>query len=518
MKTLRILSLFCIAVFMFSCEKEMEKELKMTEVVFGIAHVEPLVVKDGHLSPICVEDMVPVRAEIDIDGTIYDLEIFELNGRLYTQAIKLPAKAGYEVKTCIVYNKDDVEIMATPLKNSTFADFVVKPVSFYFDCVDVEKLEVDIEVLCYTPALTYEFGFNWMEFQQIVVREMCFYGDLCIKDVDDYFIKGSPYIDDFIKEQYVFDLPALFEIRYMINGNELTSKTFSNINWIDDEWIFTGPLCIQYPDRINIRDVFTFELWVWVRVGDGFERKHFHTWTVVDDEKIITDEFGVVDFVIGNCLVDPAEEIFVFPPYMNLPVSAVADIDFDLEADGYWVLDIKSVDPVAWGYDFPTSGEYLGWCGDGYRNIEEGEHTFNIYSSLDNVLRPWPDYMPVTLQSLAKVNWLMNNLSDYGYPELTGMFVEAESLDISVQLAKDLQHAIWIILGFDPDNSLWPGTNQGGGAPSQDAKDMAFDAKDMGGFVPLPGGYAAILMVENDPVVAVAEPILSQLIFTMVDP
>ncbi len=530
MKTLRIVSLLIVAALMFSCEKDVKDEVKTGEVSFGISHLDPMNAKDDAVTPTpdCPIDMVPVKASIKIDGIDdpFTPDVFYLNGELYTQALRFEVLdeingTTYTITDFVLLNAEGNPIMATPKKDSDFAQYLTDPVlnalNLNFTVNAFKKTEKQIEVLCYMEH-TYEyFGYNWFLIDEIIVREMCFFGDLCHKD--PVFFEGTIYdeVFDLENSNYPFDLPALFEVRVSKENQQWIYQNY------DENNNFIAPLCVKYPDLVkNEVETFTFELWVYVPVGDGVELVLFDTWVLPEDNGVLDwspylNEFDVVEFVIGNCNYDISDVNF-YPPWQNLPETADANIQFDLESDGYWTINVQSVSPDATGYDFPTSGTYLGWCGDAYQTIDPGLHTFNLYSSM-NVIRPWPTGMTtnITLESLAKVNWLMNNLTDFGYPALTGMFVEPDDLEITVQEAKDLQHAIWLILGFDPDNSQWPGTSQGGGTPTTEANTMAGAASDKGDFVPLPGGYAAVLMVANDDQ-GNPDPANNQLIFTVVDP
>jgi hypothetical protein len=79
------------------------------------------------------------------------------------------------------------------------------------------KVEIPVEVLCFLPSVYDKFGFIWFEITEIVVREFCFFGDVCAN--------GDPYTpSDFEGSAYeafglAVDMHAIYEIRVFKNGD-----------------------------------------------------------------------------------------------------------------------------------------------------------------------------------------------------------------------------------------------------------------------------------------------------------
>ena len=526
MKTLRLLGLLLIAGVLFSCEKDIEKDNVKQEVVFGIEHVAPFL-KDGHPDAFdipCPEDLNPVTAHIKIEGieTPFTPDVFFVDGKLYTQSIMLDPGT-YTVEKFLLKNDGGDIIMATPMAGSEYAEYVDTEITFQFVVDAFVKKEVYVEVLCFMEADYTNFGFIWFEIGRIVVHEIPFFGDFCMKDASEYAESYYALQSGFPGEGY-FDAKAIFQIVVKRNGEEVLNSPFSNVD--ENGVIVNQPLLVQYPMDLNETNTYELELWIYVKVGDNYEYVHFHTWTLEDDEEIPTDDFGVVDFVLGSCAYMPADETLVLPPYHNLPLRATVSIFAEegsiYDNGAYWDLTVVELFPSG-SYDFPPAdGEiYLGWCGDATTPLSSGTYDFFVYSSLNNseYYRPWPAGLEdvVTLEDLAQVNWLFNNLTKFGYPALTDMFVHEDDFSgVTNQQGRDLQHAIWMLLGTYPADPGWPLQAQGGGPVSADAYDMYNAANDKGDFVPLPGGYAAVLMVVDDDGVPNFEEY--QLVFTVVDP
>ena len=82
-------------------------------------------------------------------------------------------------------------------------------------------------------------------------------------------------------------------------------------------------LCIQYADYDLQENLFDFELWIKVDNNGVFEYVYMHTWTFMDDQTIVPlyneelGEDGVVEFVLGDCVVTPTDLLLAPWPWIN---------------------------------------------------------------------------------------------------------------------------------------------------------------------------------------------------------
>ena len=134
--------------------------------------------------------LVPTIAEIVIDGTTYYPKVFYLNGNLYTQAIKLGVSQGstqnYTVSKFLLRTAiDGPVVMAIPQKGSDYEAYLSRgeAVSFDITVTAFDKIEVEVEVLCYQPSEHEQFGFNWFNINQLVIKSICFFGDFCMPSI-----------------------------------------------------------------------------------------------------------------------------------------------------------------------------------------------------------------------------------------------------------------------------------------------------------------------------------------------
>jgi hypothetical protein len=164
-----------------------------------------------------------------------------------------------------------------------------------------KKAQLEIEVLCFQDHLYTNFGFFWFHITEIVVREMCFFGDLCLNGnggvypawvPSDYW--GSLYDANGTQE----DEAAIFKVKAFKEG--VLFEEFSNASWYG----IGAPLCVTYPDKLGVIEVFTFEIWVYVKTLSGFDYQFYHSFTVIDGEVWVTGADGIVDFAIGTCSPD----------------------------------------------------------------------------------------------------------------------------------------------------------------------------------------------------------------------
>jgi hypothetical protein len=115
-----------------------------------------------------------------------------------------------------------------------------------------------------------------------------------------------------------------------------------------------------------------------------------------------------------------------------------------------------------------------------------GTHNVNVYSSVNST--DWPQGIPVISEQISMVNWLFNNMDDYG--------IEMESMTDNE--GDVLQSAIWKLLSGIPTTGL--------------ALQMANDAATHGDFVPFPGQMAAVLFMKSN------LPLSFQMSFTIIQP
>jgi hypothetical protein len=265
---------------------------------------------------LCDETLVIHHAKVTIDGLVYNPLTFELNGMLYTQSIKLDAGT-YVLEEFILMTEDDIPVKATPMWDSEYAHFVSPSLGDPDNPVEIiitpfEKSEFDIEVLCYIPAEIDNFGFEWFEITEITILEQCFFGDICIDDFEDY--AGSLYYP------LTVDEVAIYKIK--VFRDDVLIDVFYNTDVINDEMVFISPLCIEYANYDQEDNVFDFELWIYAynEFDDVVDYYHYYTWTFNNFDLIVPPydpdypeiSDGVVDFVLGDCVLDT--------PDLQLPI------------------------------------------------------------------------------------------------------------------------------------------------------------------------------------------------------
>jgi len=491
MKT-KLFLLMLIAVTLFSCQKEKDDSATTQEVSFTATQIDPGAGLKGtsDWDWKCDATLNPDYAEIELyDGTglvligTYRPLIFTLDGKLYTQAIKL-APGTYTVSKFLVmddnntpsdYTDDDI-YMATPATAALYSQYTNPDVRFTFEVLEFQKAEIPVEVLCFIPAEYTGFGFDWFVITEIVVREQCFFGDICVKHLADY--EGSNYEEQSTGLQ--IDMPAIFRVD--VYKNNVFVESYTN-NTLAQDYGVGAPVCVQYADVIGSTDVFTFELYIMVKQGNAFPFVLFKTLTFNDIWNIEDGADNVYDFVLGMCNLTDAD--LELAPWQNLPGWANVTIDNPGTLESYWDITFNSFNPAG-TYDI-VLGLTEGWCGDEFTTIGDGTFDAAIYTSLNDA--NWPAGMPFTLAQIAKINWLVNHLPDFGYSIGNTGVGEGDAI----------QKAIWNI----NRNAAYYGGN---------SATMYTAASTHGDFLPLPGGWAAVLIIKDN------DPDTYQLLFTVVDP
>lgn len=477
--------IFLSLLLLTNCKKDnKEADVKSQgEIVF--AAIDANLDKSDVFDIECLEDVVVTHARINLDGTFYYPEVFELAGKLYTQSLKLDLGTytilEFSLMTGIPGDGiPDVVVKSTPMWDSHYAQFLTPGYGLgddlfeTFEVFAFEKAEFDVEVLCYIEAAYTGFGFEWFDITEMTIREQCFFGDFCIKDVNQY--ANSMYSWDGSVD---IDEVAIFKIVATYNY----ADPVEYYNFVDGEYV--SPLCIEYADYDMVVDNYKFELWIYVTYEEGWDYVLFHTWEFQDDYMIPAGDDGVVDFVLGNCVMDTPD--LLLPPWMNLPMGTEFDFTLSNGANGassYWDIAIANVPD---GYDI-WNGDYAGWCADEGVTIGAGLHCMNAMSSLypENLPDYWLTTLPsgpdalTRLDAICAANWLWNNEGDYVYT------------------INQMQNALWNLFNNKAVSGI--------------AKTMADDARDHCDFSPLPGGWAAIFFAPCDASNAL------QMTFFVVDP
>lgn len=542
MKKLFVLVL--ISVLVFGCKKDIQEDPvanNEAEVSFQINLLDPGTTKDWPCKLDSEGNLLePEYAEIDLyDGTttytFYPL-VFRIGGVLYTQNIKLMLPPGVSVSTMQVTKfllwddgntptpipdpapyyggtGDDEIVMGTPLSGSTYEVYITPAYRFAYQ-IGIEafkKFEFPVEVLCYIDDYYLEFGFDWFSITEIVIREECFFGDICIKDVSTttgYGMPGSPYLLQ-NNGQIDLDMPAIMKIYVKdANGDNVPFSPFTNLP--DDGngpyWV-GGPLCINWPDNLQIdNEIFDIEIWIMVMDGDynpPFAYNLFWTGTL-SEEGVLYDAAGtevpagvdgIIEVVLGECNLSATDIQLV--PYQNLPATCSMQTS-SAYAPGpsgtYFDVTLSNLQTGPGPWDI-AAGTYGVYCGDQDLTIYVPYSYPNtlVFGSLD------PSVLPATLPAefiagLDEANWLMNNLDNYPTAQWN-----------------DIQWALWLLMDDNPlPDSYVPG-------PSTIANLMATDAGQYGsGFLPLPGGWAAVIFHAENPNSPGTYNV--QVVFTFVDP
>jgi uncharacterized protein YcfL len=190
-----------IALAFAGCQKdEFNTSVVQQELVFGIELIDPVSLKNDPWNYTCYTDedgnlLEPAIAQIEIKDkdnnvTIYYPPVYYLNDKLFSQSIKLNT-GDYTITKFLLWTEHPVSgsnpkiVMATPETNAEFSEYVSPSVPFDFPVGSFVKTEINIEVLCFLPQEYDSFGFTWLELTEIVVRELCFFGDICANGEDE---------------------------------------------------------------------------------------------------------------------------------------------------------------------------------------------------------------------------------------------------------------------------------------------------------------------------------------------
>lgn len=324
MKTKIISLLIIIAIAVVSCQKDENNKLaKLQEVTFGIELVE---FNDLKSTPDCPTDgqgnlLIPTIAEIEINSTTYYVDVYMVSGKYYTQAFKLGVDGNpYSVSKFILWTAHPVNfpnavmVMAMPEFNSEYAQYLTagsKTVPFEIVVGAFTKVEIPIEVLCFQPSVYDKFGFFWFDITEIIIKEFCFFGDICANDNpwEPADFEGSPYsISPYV---IAVDMPAIFQIHvFRADGVTPVPALPVGANIFSSFGDPTKTVCAKFPDLIRTYNE-SFKMKLFVMIPPAFNYVEFATFDVVESNIGVwsiqrngtnaLNQFNAVDFAIGTC-------------------------------------------------------------------------------------------------------------------------------------------------------------------------------------------------------------------------
>jgi len=260
----------------------------------------------------------------------------------------------------MVYDIDDNLIWAAPMEGSHYAllwglDGLEKT----FTVKAFKKNSISVDVLCWEEYSYKDFGFNWFDFQEVTIKTMCFFGDVCTKFYDDFYNHpGSPYYGS---TSDGYDMPAIFKV--LIKTPDGTVINDENLN-SNASWFGEGkPLCIEYPDFGDTQEKYYFEIHLaypdnsyhLVYTSELFSAEN-QTWVTGDHiGQNVTGAENIFDFVVGNCSAEANTTLVNLPAYLFLPDRLNATLKWNLPlssgtSDSYYAWDV-TINSIVGGND-----------------------------------------------------------------------------------------------------------------------------------------------------------------------
>ncbi len=338
--------------FLVSCNKldDQETAPQAYELNFSITSGKaPTGLKE---SPGCLNEganasyvEITIMAEGAATTEIYRTGVFYIDGQPYTNSIKL-SPGNYTIHEFILRNDnqtpgnlaDDPVIAAAVHEGAPYANLVSVLLTKDFTISPFRKNLLAIELVCYDEAGFTNFGFQYFQLDQTVIREQHFFGDLCISNITEYY--NSPYAAALGGNgNLLLDLPAIYQIEVIRNGVTVLTQNNNSATGV------SAPMTVRYADRTGVVDQFEFRLSVMLPGVSGFSYEYMHSLTFADDQQIAAGTDGVVDFVLGNCQSD-ADLVIPFAGGSNAPPSASAVVQTGNPMAGMVLLgDYQYADP-----------------------------------------------------------------------------------------------------------------------------------------------------------------------------
>ncbi len=423
-------------------------------------------------------------AVVQIDQKIYKIDVYALDDKQYSTTLKLPS-GNYSLNAFLLMSNnmtptdstDDQIVYASPVEGSAYASYVSQAAGFTFEVGTLNKIEVPVNVVQFNPADYQKFGFDYSILTQTTMRNQRFVGLFKVKDPVAY--TGSLYQSQSSGLQQ--NMPAIYRID--VYRNKQFVQSYNNENSRGE-----SPLEVGYPDGDQTTDYYRFELFLYVKTGNGFDYRYIQSWNFSDDQRLQTASDGIVHFSVGD--LNTTTSGYSFAPYQDVPQNCSLTIDFGIAPGSLGSYFNGIVSGIDGNYAL-QNGRFPSYCGTDTVSINLGyAYQMHAVSSLTS------DLLPQYARGADRwnaLNWLYNHLDNYAFYDW----------DI-------LQGASWMILND------WDGTGHSGVTSANSiVLQMVTDARQHPGFVPDYGQKAAIVFVPNN--VHADELIPSvQVVFTMV--
>jgi hypothetical protein len=314
---------------------------------------------------------------------------------------------------------DDVILSAAPMTNSLYSSYVQHPLPYYFNVTanqNNQAMPIGVEVVCYKPQLSGNFGSSYFVVNEIIIREMNFAGIFCMTKKSKYV--NSPYAQQAgysISQNEFYNANAISKIEVWKKRNSEINftlvSTYSNTQQ-------GGNIKVNYSDYIGTTEQFELRLYTLVLNGNTFVYRPINIWSFTDDKpfgevggkpyEIVGLNGGkTVCYTIGNCVAPNGT--YMFPQIQNIPIQGAYTIwgnTYPGSLGSAYNAAISGIFPES--YDI-VNGIYPGYSID-LSNLYAGQSiAVKFYSSLYLNLIPSGALANNSIQ-LTKVNWLINHI------------------------------------------------------------------------------------------------------------
>ena len=288
-----------LVVSFTSCEKQTAKiDDGLSEVVINITNVTDNIKKAGDkLIPECSDAVATHAVVTGVDPlgnpVLLELPILQqLENGTQTVVIKTQVLGEYTITGFEVCSNADM-IWAAPKPGSDYYEWTdpERRLDLMFTVEAFTKKKIDIDVMCIDESTFEEFGYFWFEFHKIAVKNICFFGDICTPDYENWY-----------DGQTQMDFPAAYIVT-------ITNNSTGEIVAQEETDGQNGPLCIQYPANPDDDSSYNVEIAIFV----PWQPEPVPVWSGELDPNDPAEDFypnqgddadGIFDFVLfqgNNC-------------------------------------------------------------------------------------------------------------------------------------------------------------------------------------------------------------------------
>ncbi|TRX71572.1 hypothetical protein [Carboxylicivirga sp. M1479] len=254
----------------------------------------------------------------ELSSQTFQTDLFNVNGKVVTQPVKINMDQGIvqfaQLASFLIYHDDgdpaveDAIIKAAPAVGSKYSSLVSNTLETVFSIKKFTKEEINLDVLCYDPWYIINFGFTWINLNDIIIRSQCWYGTLCVDNIESY---AAGAYSSLLNGQVAAQMPAILKVNVLNYIGAADGDYEDDVNWDllithsnNSVETYGENVCLEvfWPDNKERSDLFRFDVYVLMATDEGgLEYQFYNSYAFWDAEAPDAGTDGIMNLQFGVC-------------------------------------------------------------------------------------------------------------------------------------------------------------------------------------------------------------------------